>query len=174
MIFQIAGLPRSGTAWITAVLNLCPDIMCVHEPVDKQVPVPEESYVNTGQAGSHLILPYCAEMYADYRVYIKRDAGDAYESIASLFDISAEDYRSHMLNPAIEYEAFSDIVIDFETLFTEDAVKYLWESISSMEFQRDKALQLLNMNIQRESLDYDFTSSYIEQFKEYTQNKDKE
>ena len=174
MIFQIAGLPRSGTAWITAVLNLCPDIICVHEPVDQQVPVPEESYMHTGQAGSHLILPYCSAMEADLRIFIKRNLSEAYDSINSLFEISVEDYRKFMVVPSYEYEAFADIVVDFDNLFTENVISYLWESISSMEFQRDKALQLLNMNIQRESLDYDFTKNYIEQFTEYIQNKDQE
>lgn len=164
MIFQIAGLPRSGTAWIASVLNLCPDVICVHEPVDRNVPIPQESYTNTGQAGSHLLLPKWANMESDLRIYINRAPADAYSSMVEVLGgMSWETYLRRIAAPAREYEEMADIVIDFDALFTEGTVMCLWEYISDLPFQRDKVASMLNMNIQRESLDYNFDKKFQEE-----------
>jgi len=173
MIFQVAALPRSGTAWITAVLNLCPDIMCIHEPVDLQVPVPLNSYAHSGQSGSHLILPYCAAMEADLRIFIKRDSVECYESMDAAMDqiIGISDYRKYLVEPSHEYEAFADLVVDFDELFKEETVRYIWEAISKMEFDSDKVRPMMNMNVQRQSLDYDFCENFIDQVSEYNKQQ---
>jgi len=173
MIFQIGALPRSGTAWITAVLNLCPDIMCIHEPVDLQVPVPQNAYTHSGQSGSHLILPYCAAMEADLIIFIKRDSVECYESMASVLDevVTIGEYRKYLVEPSHEYEAFADLVIDFDELFNEQTVRYIWEAISEKEFDVDKVRPMMNMNIQRESLDYKFCENFIDQVSQFNKQE---
>jgi hypothetical protein len=136
--------------------------MCLHEPIDDNVPVPEDSYENSGQSGSHLLMPEYSAMESDLRVFIKRNSADAYDSMCAVIGgIDIETYRKIIYEPSREYEAFADIVIDFDNLFTEDAVKYVWNTISDRPFQRDKVLHMMNMNVQRESLDYSFGDKYI-------------
>lgn len=175
MIFQIAGLPRAGTAWIASVLNLCPDIMCVHEPIDQNVPVPQNSYDHSGQSGSHLLVPAYAAMESDLRVFINRAPADAYASMVEVIGgMNYDSYLKYMVGASREYEAMADIVIDFEELFTEAAVKYLWEIITEIPFNRDKALSMLNMNVQRESLAYDFDKKFTEEVQDHNNRKDQE
>ena len=165
MIFQIAGLPRSGTAWIASVLNLCPDIMCIHEPVDNNVPAPKGSYSHSGQSGSHLLVPSYRDMEADLRIFIKRDSEDCVKSLQDIYgDVVTDSWMDCVVGPSIEYENKTDIIVNFENLFTEDAVKYIWESITEIPFCEDKVAPMFNMNIQRHSLEYDFDESVIECF----------
>lgn len=173
MIYQCSGLPRSGSAWISAALNLAPDVLCVHEPLDKNVHTPESSYRHVGQAGSHLLVPKYRDMDADLRIFIDRDANDAYESlVAAVTDIDPGIFEEMIYNPSLEYRDKADIIIDFDKLFTEDAVKHIWESISDTPFQRDKILFMLNMNVQRHSLEYDFDGEFVKEALNFNNQKE--
>jgi len=163
MIFQIAGLPRSGTAWAASILNLCPDIICVHEPPDVNVPVPSGLYRHSGESGSHLLVKDYRDRHADLRVFIKRDNEHCYNSTRILFDeeLTRESWDTKLTPMAIDYEKGADIVISFDKLFSLDTIKYLWKEISDSPFDDDKVSLLLNMNIQRESFEYDFEPEFV-------------
>lgn len=165
MIFQIGALPRSGTAWISSVLNLCPDTICLHEPIDRNVPVPEGSYENWGQTGSHLLMPSIADMEADIRIYIKRDVVAVYDSLDKVVGgVDPKVFKGTVVGAAEDYESDCDVVFDFESLFTEETVREIWGMVTNSAFPKDKVLTMLNMNIQRESLEYDFDQEYIDEF----------
>lgn len=165
MIFQIASLPRSGTAWIASVLNLCPETICLHEPIDKNVPVPESSYENWGQSGSHLLMPSLADMDTDVRIYIDRDPVEVYDSLDKLIGgIDPQTFNSTMAGASEDYQLDSDIIISYKSLFTEESVKAIWEIVTNSPFPKDKVAVMLNMNVQRDSLEYDFDEEYIDEF----------
>lgn len=164
MIFQIAGFPRSGTAWAAAVLNLCPDIICVHESPDLNVHVPVGLYRHSGESGSHLIVGEYRDRDADLRIYVDRDGDECYNSTRILFEeeLQREEWDMRLTPLADEYKGIANIVVDFDKLFSLDTIKYLWKEISDSPFDHDKVSLLLNMNIQRESFDYDFEPRFAE------------
>jgi hypothetical protein len=167
MKFQIAGLPRSGTAWVASVLNLCPDVICVHEPPDLNVPVPVGLYHHCGESGSHLLVPDYRDEPADLRIFLKRNERHCYNSTNILFDdaMTRDSWLETLIPLAHEYERKSDIAIEFDQLFRIEAVKYIWNEISDSRFDEDKVSLLLNMNIQRESLEYKFSPKFANSLK---------
>lgn len=165
MNFSVAALPRSGTAWIASVLNLCPDICCVHEPVDCNTHVPKMTYKHTGQSGSHLLAPDYGDVDADYSVYIDRDEDDVFDSIEAIYDTVDEDAFAYMVSMTDEYAAGCDMVVQFDKLFLTSTVAKIWESISELPFEADKVEMMLNMNVQRESLEYDFDPVFLKKLK---------
>jgi len=163
MKFQITGLPRSGTAWITSVLNLCPSVICVHEEVDKNVPLPKETYSSVGESGSHLLLPDFRNKKVDFRLFIYREPTDSYNSLCRATNTEIPmDWWNDFLTPlATEFFNKSDMVIEFESLFTLDTVKKIWNKVTDETFEEDKISLLLRMNLQRNSLDYDFNEEFM-------------
>jgi len=167
MNFQIAGLPRTGTAWIASVLNLCPDIICVHESADKNVHVPVYKDKHYGQTGSHLLLPKYMGKETGLKVFIERDQEECLLSSALVLekDIDLKEWRKLVWN-ALNYKEKADIVITFDNIFTLKAVELIWKEISDCEFDYDKVTLMLNMNIQRHSLEYNFDPEFVESFNE--------
>ncbi len=163
MKFQISGLPRCGTAWITSVLNFCPSVICVHEEVDKNVPLPKGSYKSVGESGSHLLLPDFRNKKVDFRLFIYRDPNDSYNSLSrATGDEIPMDWWNNYLTPlAEEFFNKSDMVIEFKSLFNLDTVKKIWNKVTDESFEEDKVALMLGMNLQRNSLDYDFNEEFI-------------
>jgi len=169
MKFQISGLPRSGTAWITAAVNLSPSVICVHEGIDKNVTLPKESYKSVGESGSHLLLPDFSNKKVDFRLFIYRDANDSYNSLCRSTDTEIPlDWWNNFLMPiAEEFFNKSDMVIEFKSLFTLDTVEKIWNKVTDESFQEDKVSLMLGMNLQRNSLDYDFNEGFINMVKNH-------
>jgi len=168
MIFHISALPRSGTAWIASVLNLCPDIMCVHEPVDGKVPVPEKAYRHNGQSGSHLLMPNVGR--ADLNVYIQRDPDECYNATSVVMPVPMADrdyWNKTLVRLATECQGNADVVIFYENLFTIAAVRYLWETISDEPFEQDKVAQMIGKNVQRQSLEYEISDDSMNEMREF-------
>lgn len=171
--FQIAGLPRSGTAWITAVLNLCPSVICVHEAIDKNVPVPKNEYSSVGESGSHLLLPDFVNKKVDFRLFIYRDYSDSYDSLCKATDTDIPiDWWNEFLTPlAREFFNKSDMVIEFESLFTIEGIKKIWSKVTKDPFEEDKISLMLGMNVQRNLLEYDLEEKFIEMFNNHQNEK---
>lgn len=166
MKFQIAGLPRSGTAWLASVLNLCPDVICVHEPADNNVPKPSGIYPNEGESGSHLLIPKCRDEHADLRIYINRPLEESFASLVKVTDgnVDAEWWDSSVIALAEEYIQKADMIFDFNNLFTEDTVSEIWKAVSSSAFESDKVRLMCGMNTQRNSLEYDIDEAFMNKF----------
>lgn len=138
--------------------------MCVHEPVDGKVPVPEKAYKHNGQSGSHLLLLDIGK--ADLNVYLHRDPDECYNSSSVVLPSPMLDkgyWDSVMVPMAMEWKDRADVVICFENLFTVHAVRYLWETISDEPFEQDKVAQMLGKNVQRQSLEYETSQELIDE-----------
>lgn len=167
MQIQIAGMPRSGTAWLATVLNFASDVMVVHEGPDKNIPVPSMAFKHSGQAGSHLLIPSLRDLHADLRVYLDRDSEVCYDSTDVLFDdmVPIETWNEEIRDRAEKYKLGADFTIKFENLFTVRAVKFVWESVTEQRFEEDKVRAMLNMNVQRHCLEFDIDEKLINELK---------
>ena len=129
------------------------------------VPIPEDTYKNSGQAGSHLIAPGYANMDADLKIYIDRNSDDCFNSCAKIFDCSdLVNWDETVVKNGERYKNNCDMIIGFDALFKTEAMKYIWETISDSPFQKDKVNALLNMNIQRNEHNYNFSPEFLEAF----------
>ena len=164
MRFQLAGLPRSGTAWLSAVLNYAPDVMCVHEPVDLNVPVPVDGFRSMGVAGSHLLVPEYRDMPSDLRVFISRSPRESNKSLERLgLGLGLGEGMFHRMEDlGYEYADMCDIIIPFGKLFQIGTVFDLWYKVSNADLPTDKIMAMMNMNVQRNSLQYDFDPRFLE------------
>jgi len=163
-IFQVTGLPRSGSAWLSAALNYAPDVICVHEPVDRRVPEPKGEYRGVGEAGSHLLVPEYREREADLRVFIHRDAGECHEALSRAMgeEVPVDWFNDGLLPLGRDYLQQADIVLDYNDLFCFANVRKVWEKVSAHKFDADKVAMLLGMNVQRNSLEYDFEPAFMD------------
>lgn len=173
MKFQITGLPRSGTAWLAAALNYAPDVVCVHEPVDMRVPEPKGVYRATGEAGSHLLVPEWRDRETDLRVFIHRGTAESHRALkaATGDDVPEQWFNDRLLPNARDYFELADVVLDFSDLFCFASVRKVWERVSEHKFDADKVAMLLGMNIQRNSLEYDFDEGFINAVKKHMERR---
>lgn len=159
MIFQVTGLPRSGTAFVAAFLNLHPECFCHHDLAAERDDWKEYSeYLNkrwefVGEASTYGWLPRAARPGAP-TVLIVRNPEEVNKSIEKILG------RTTGLDPLIkaleDAKRWADqtgaFVIDFRVLFQVETLRVLWEHVfqgSLVPFPFEKAALALTMNTQR-------------------------
>lgn len=160
MIFQITGLPRSGTAFTAAFLNLHPECFCHHDLAAERDDWKEYSdYLNrrwefVGEVSTYGWLPRAIRVGCP-KVLIQRNPQEVKESVHKILgrtpdlDVyirAAEE--AHVW--AIEHDAE---VIPFRELFTVDGLARIWGHVfqgSLTPFPFEKATLALSMNTQRQ------------------------
>jgi len=154
--FFIAGLPRSGTAWVSNFLTTDNSI-CLHDGIKYIV----DGYANTlqatgrgfcGDSGSHIQMIYktLLEVFPDAKfAMIVRSPSDVVESLKIMeLPIDGLDESRQLL-----MQMFRDIddiiVINFNDLFTnEEAAKKLWNHCIGDGFDPFRWRMLTKLNIQ--------------------------
>jgi hypothetical protein len=157
-VFQISALPRSGTAFLSALFNLHPGCICFHE-----LPATDRGWKDTrararahwpvvGESGTYSWTPK-AIIPESRKVYIRRDWRESRRRFnrAARWSPSEPDYEA--LAAAVEAWArdHGALIIPFAAPFPLETLERIWTHClgSDCPFPAEKAAMLAGMNIQR-------------------------
>ena len=164
--FQITGLPRSGTAFLSVLFTLEPDCLGIHE-----LAADDPDWRNTLETllRKHRYVADCSTYgYARgaqdpeaVRVYIRKDPEQSrlrcaerlgYEADASAFKALREYADNWARNSGA-------LQVSYEQLFDLDVLAQIWDHCFDGErlFPEEKAARLVTMNIQRQNPEKVFT-----------------
>ena len=163
MIFQVTGLPRSGTAFIASFLNLHQLCFCHHDLAADRDDWKEHSdelaisWPFVGEVSTYGWLPRAQrDNVVAPRVAIFRDPEDSH---AALKRIMGE--RVGGVDPFIKASSalrewahkVDALCVPFDELHTVPALQQIWKHIFKAElgvpFPVEKAQQMITMNVQR-------------------------
>lgn len=167
MIFHIAALPRSGTAFLSTLFNLSPDVLCYHEAVTlfedmvAQMEEDEKGGLIVGDCSSALMYPRFDDVPAK-RVWIDRGPHEASLSArnTALGDIPKNEFdlkwKYCLENAARWRQKHAPLMVHYEDLFTLPMLESIFNFATNgcAGFPKQKAEILLRNNIQRASLKY--------------------
>ena len=160
MLIQITGLPRSGTAFLSAFLSLHPECIAYHELVNY-----EDNYrlVLTDALKRYPYVVDCSTYgYLDGCVYqeskkvlIQRPMQESLRRSEVVMGavIAIEKYEE-LVEKIEEWTENNDVLtVDFSRLFTPTALSRIWEFCfgSSDYFSREKAELFCRLNIQMQA-----------------------
>jgi hypothetical protein len=155
-IFQISGLPRSGTAWIATVLSLSPDVTCYHEALMQGDPETLLRNAPTKYAGDCSTYGFMPKRVIEdaKKVVICRDPCECFVSAENAFKRSIDVLTQNALVRRFDQFFFDDdhgfVAVEFPALFTAQIVKRILEYCCPGATIDPIKLQLaLSMNIQR-------------------------
>lgn len=163
-LFLIGALPRSGSCWISTVLNLSSQSRCLHEgPAYYADPIKEvmEARVRySGDCGSHVMIGRYKYLPAR-RVFILRSKDQVKRSTKAFFErCNGESlYKDELIDSLYEQaltwiREFGPLVVPYNELFTLEAVEKIWKHcLPGCEFPEAKVKQLLSVNIQIKDFD---------------------
>lgn len=162
--FIIGALPRSGTAWVSTLLNLHPDVFCFHEAMAGDVPYRQA----IGEAmETHKIVVDCTTgIQAAYdciqatRIFLYRHMGDCVESAVNVMGERArEKWAEVVMNAARWCGKFRPPQIKFDGLLQRGRGELeILEHILGLEtpIEAAKVEQLRALNVQIEGLNPDY------------------
>ena len=174
-LIQIYGLPRSGTAFISTMLNMNPRCIAYHELFEKTDQAPAiidrmlKAYTYVADCNTHgwLMKDYRP---GDVRICIRRDTDSSIKAvekrIKKKIDLRKYDYFATKLDQwALESDA---MVVYYEHLFTLDTLGRIWDRCfkGSDLFPVYKVAALLELNIQMNSMDTILSDAFKEKFRE--------
>lgn len=157
--FLIVGLPRSRTAWMTAVVNLAPNAICYHEPFleaetwRESLAVwksPRYAYIGISDSGLGFHLKPIIAEYAPQILVIDRPAhevetsGNAIglETVPGFCRLLTERIAPFRCHPSVK-------VVPFHALTQTNVVRAcLWHLMPGLQFDLDKVALLQNLNVQ--------------------------
>ena len=143
MNFFIFSLPRSGSAWLS-VFFTHGNAFCYHEPLAESQPL-SVLFNRPGIVGAIDTLAYTRpEIRQVYRSFVlKRDIGDIEKSSRGC----GVSYKA----PIKEFEAATAGLetIDYHKLDQIGYLERVWTQVVQTDFDRPRALQLIEMNITR-------------------------
>ena len=153
MLITVTGLPRSGTAFVSMLLNLNEFCVAYHELAvyDKnwreRLTLYETAYV--GDCSTYGFLEK-AQMASDVRIYIASDVVQSFESATVAcrkeLDIDAMYKLRDMADEwAVEHEA---MVINRYDVFTLEGCREIWKTCFEEPMHDEKVEQLIKLNIQ--------------------------
>lgn len=167
MIFQITGYPRSGTAWLTTMFNLTPDVTAFHElaMTNERWRQTLQETVNAGQIvgdiGTYQYFPK-AVIANSRKVFINQDSLEAQGRVEKATG-------TWIHNAHLDWKRMSDnwrsewnpMVVEYKDLFKIETLERIWkfcipwrEAIPDSRgricnvFPYQKVEQLLKFNIQ--------------------------
>lgn len=149
MIFCVTGLPRSGTAFISTLLNLHPECIAYHELAAYDLQWREAilnspyEYVSDCSTYAHL-----SDIHYDKVVYIEYDHERSKERTEIALNkrfTSFENIDRDMREWVFKRDHLN---VSREMVFTIDGMKRIWEYLFTDTFPIDRAEVLLRLNIQ--------------------------
>jgi hypothetical protein len=143
MNFFIFSLPRSGSAWLSVFLTY-DGCFCYHEPTSEKECL-DYLFERPGIVGGVDTLAYTRpEIRFKFRSFaLRRD----YYQIES----SSRSCGVHYKAPAKQFEAATKALptIDYHKLDQIEYLEKVWHTIVGTPFDRERALMLIEMNVQR-------------------------
>jgi hypothetical protein len=152
----VGSLPRTGSAWLTAALNMYEDAYFLHDatlqyhnPFSYLRDCP---YGYAGIVGTDAMLPMFDEVEAN-RVYLYRDVAEIARSTSNLLNIPYEKAYS-LADECVALgeswcEKHEPYVIPYTELFEEKSFGKLWNHIFGDDVEWDKMRQIMALNIQK-------------------------
>jgi len=158
MIFQIAGYPRSGTAWLSTMFNLAPEVMAFHE-----LAMTDKNWKRTiletvrygkivGDLGTYQYFPK-AVVEDIKRVFIWQNPWDSRDKCQEEIGLPiSNDTVNLWISMSNEWRYRKDpMIVMFTDLFNIDTLEEIWTHCLgewNVRFPRQKVEQLLHLNIQ--------------------------
>lgn len=155
--FVITGLPRSGTAWCSALISLCPNAFCLHEgeiqyrgnALTEYLDERPERFVGDS---APLSKDGRFDHWAVRKVALVRPVDDVIKAVKKAFHgLMTEDaVRGDMDLLQNWINENSPVVILFKDLFTIDTSKLLWDYLLPGEqFPEDKVAALCRTRVEQ-------------------------
>lgn len=160
MIFQVTGLPRSGTAFMATLLNLHPmcfahhDLAAEREDWREHSESLERDHRYVGEVSTYGWLPKATRRDGP-KVVIDRDplavVQSMNETLGKTHDIGP--YRNTSVLLRQWAQAYNALVVPFEHLFKVDILAAVWHRLfgEAGSFPLAKVQQIVTMNIQRQN-----------------------
>lgn len=155
-IIQITGLPRSGTAFMAAVMMLHPDCNVFHECIAdgpgwrERLAESCERWPITADCGTYQYMPGATLRYSD-KIFLSRPHRESADACGRFMDIPP-DYAvsSRLVGIASDWiELFEVRSFQFQDLFTVETIREIWNYLKLGQFPENKVAQLVRMRICR-------------------------
>lgn len=151
-LFFVSGMPRSGTAWVSALINICPAAYCLHEGeaqyregLVRHLQCRDEFY-----AGDSAPTALAAKFdgLSARRVAILRplDEVQAATKIALHGLVSEDAVNSHYRDLQTWISRHSPLLIAFDELFTLAGAAKVWEHLLPREYFPEDKIAILIRN----------------------------
>ncbi len=156
MVTVVTGLPRSGTAFVSTLLNLHPDCLSYHELASysrnwrDELMIMRSEYEYVADCNTYGCLAEYA-FHTDLKIYIQTPVEYSLRSSEKLLGQSLTDqveFFSDLLDAGLEW---ADLVIQREDVFSLNGMQVIWEAVFGDPFPEYKAAQLLKLNVQHHS-----------------------
>lgn len=171
MIFQVTGLPRSGTAFLASFLNLHPQCFCHHDIAAERHDWKEYSerleskWRFVGESSTYGWFPR-AQREGVPCIFIHRPYAEVAKSLHKIVGevdvIPLYENEKLALNWAHQQQA---LIIPFYRLFDIRTLEEVWSHIfgETKSFPVEKAAFHLSLNVQRKDLETFLSPSAVEQ-----------
>ena len=139
-LFFIGGLPRSGTAWTSALISLCPNAFCLHEGEALYRQKLVSALMNRSEKfvgdSAPLAISERFDEYTASRVAIIRNKDQVKESsrIAFYGRVSEQAIDNHHLRLMRWISIHNPLVVQFEDLFTVEGASAVWHHVLGKEY----------------------------------------
>lgn len=157
MLIQITGLPRSGTAFLSAFLSLHPECIAYHELAgyeDDYRTILDNSlkkYPFVVECSTYGYLPQCT-YHESKKVFIARDMFESLRrSETAMGAVIALERYEELMDAAGEWvDTYGSLRVSFRNLFTVAELLRIWEFVFDSDdyFSREKAELFCRLNIQ--------------------------
>ncbi len=164
--FLILGLPRSRTQWLSNFMTYSGSF-CYHELLSKvssyddyKTTMSDIDYSFVGDSDTAgLYISSLPEFKNTKKVIIHRDTSDVLDELYSLFGFcSKRTERIYEYNNILEKE--EGLHIKFDEI--DDNLEDIWNHLVSLPYDKKRANELLNMNIQIKDTDFIKQDSLLE------------
>lgn len=161
--FFITGLPRSRTAWISALFNTHEDVICLHEPINQfgswetiKDYMDSLPYKHVGVSDSTIAIHsyFFKENFSNCPViFVKRDENEVINSLKSFLFISKEDSEkiiAPLLDciPFLLQTCYKTAVVEYDLLNNNKVIKAIWDyCIPEIKFDKNKCEQFQRLLI---------------------------
>ena len=171
-IIQICGFPRSGTAFVSAFLNLHTSCIAYHELALKVDNSKELLYQKSKEYQFVVDVSTYAFLESfvikdSKKIFIKKDIQQSKLSLESAIGIGGLDYiydtiQENVSNWLVEYQV---PIIRFDSLFEIKTLRKIWQyCFQSDDFPEEKALCFIDMNIQMKNPSIVLDSEIVNRF----------
>lgn len=156
-LFTITGLPRSGTAWMSAVLSLHPECIGYHELVayrsDWRDVIRNSTYRYVADCNTYAVFDNY-DLVPDKRVYIVSQPEQSHRSVEIACRKKVHyDFICELMDAGQTWAIYNDpcYVIDREDIFTVDGCSKVWQFLFDEEAPKEKIENFIRLNIQHQN-----------------------
>ena len=157
--FLIVGLPRSRTAWLSAVINLAPNAICYHEPFLETATWQDSlrvwksnryEHVGISDSGLGFHLREIIAEHAPQVLIVDRPAHEVETSVRSVGFADVPGFCDLLLARIAPFRCHPLVkVVPFHGLSSVNVVRAaLWHLMPGVQFDLDKVALLQHLNVQ--------------------------